>query len=90
MWTLYSTTVALCINVVLLVFLVLFIKNGYEIYEKLHVSDDDAVTGRFTNFGDAQEGLGDLSKAQHRNNLDYRPSSAIDQINEPLEISPEL
>ena len=53
MWTLYSTTVALCINVVLLVFLVLFIKNGYEIYEKLHVSDDEAVTGKFTNFGDA-------------------------------------
>ena len=45
MWTLYSTTVALCINIVLLVFLILFIKNGYEIYEKLHVSDDDAVTG---------------------------------------------
>ena len=53
---------ALCINVVLGVFLVIFIKNGMEIYEKLHVSDEDSVTGKFTNFGDAQE-LGDLSRA---------------------------
>jgi hypothetical protein len=52
MWTLYSATVALVINLILLVFLVLFIKNGSEIYETLHVKEEDAVTGKFSNFAD--------------------------------------
>lgn len=52
MWTLYSATVAVIINLILLVFLVLFIKNGSEIYETLHVKEEDAVTGKFNNFAD--------------------------------------
>ena len=47
MWTLYSRTVAIFINCILLVFLLVFIKNGQEIYENLHVKDEDAVTGKF-------------------------------------------
>jgi len=54
MWTLYSRTVALIINVILLIFLVLFIYNGYDIYSQLHVNDSDAVSGQFTNFAEAQ------------------------------------
>lgn len=56
MWTLYSRTVAIFINFILLIFLLVFIKNGQEIYEKLHVRDEDAVTGKFQNFADAQYG----------------------------------
>ena len=50
MWTLYSTKVALFINAILMVFLLIFIKNGKDIYDKLHVSDEEAVTGKFANF----------------------------------------
>ena len=57
MWTLYSTQTAIVINVILLVFLFLFIYNGYEIYTQLHVSDQEAVQGRFFNFGQEQSEL---------------------------------
>jgi hypothetical protein len=33
-----------------------FIKNGQEIYKNLHVKDEDAVTGKFKNFAEAQYG----------------------------------
>lgn len=52
MWTLYSKSVAIVINVILGVFLVAFMWNGYDIYNKLHVSDAEAVTGKFQNFAD--------------------------------------
>ena len=52
MWALYSTEIAITINLILLVFLIVFIKNGHEIITQLHVSDSDAVTGRFNNFSD--------------------------------------
>ena len=55
MWALYDKFVAIVINVILLVFLCVFIKNGMEIYNQLHVSESEAVTGRFDRFGDEQE-----------------------------------
>ena len=55
MWALYSTEIAITINLILLVFLIVFIKNGHEIITQLHVSDSDAVTGRFNNFSDNVE-----------------------------------
>ena len=45
MWLYYPVKVAIIINIVLGVFLVVFVYNGYEIYNKLYVKDDDAVTG---------------------------------------------
>lgn len=45
MWLYYPFKVALIINIILGGFLIVFIKNGYEIYEKLYVKDDEAVTG---------------------------------------------
>jgi len=45
MWMLYSSRVAIVVNVVLLVFLLIFIVNGFEIYNKLHISDSEAVSG---------------------------------------------
>lgn len=45
MWLYYPFKVALIINIILLLFLIVFVKNGYEIYDKLYVKEDDAVTG---------------------------------------------
>jgi hypothetical protein len=45
MWVLYDRMVATVINVILGIFLLVFIRNGKEIYDKLHVSDEEAVTG---------------------------------------------
>ena len=61
MWTLYSRPVALVINIILGIFLVLFIVNGKDIYDKLAVSEQDAVSGKFTNFAQ-YEGMEDLDK----------------------------
>jgi len=45
MWLYYPFKVALIINIILLIFLIVFVKNGYEIFDKLYVREDDAVTG---------------------------------------------
>ena len=50
MWVLYTTRVAAVVNVVLLIFLVVFAVNGYDIYRKLHISEDEAVSGKFQDF----------------------------------------
>lgn len=62
MWTLYTKTVALFVNAILLVFLIIFVKNGLDIYQKLHVKDEDAVTGKFSNFAEANQNFDDLSQ----------------------------
>ena len=61
MWLYYPVKVALLINVILLVFLVLFVKNGYEIFTKLYVKDEDAVTGQFKDFAQ-YENMYDLDR----------------------------
>jgi hypothetical protein len=50
MWLYYPGKVAIIINIILVVFLVIFIKNGYEIFDKLYVKDAEAVTGQFKDF----------------------------------------
>ena len=47
MWVLYSTKVAAFVNVVLLIFLVVFVVNGYDIYSKLYISESEAISGKF-------------------------------------------
>mmetsp|Transcript_15 Transcript_15/g.28 ORF Transcript_15/g.28 Transcript_15/m.28 type:complete len:81 (-) Transcript_15:947-1189(-) len=47
MWILYTPRVAIVVNVVLLIFLILFIINGADIFQSLHVSESDAVSGKF-------------------------------------------
>ena len=59
MWLFYSTKVALVINLILGVFLIVFVKNGYEIFNKLHVTDQEAVSGKFKDFS-AYEQMQDL------------------------------
>ena len=61
MWVMYSRQTAIIINFILLLFLLLFIKNGREIYNSLAVSDNEAVTGKFSNFNN-YEGLEDLDR----------------------------
>ena len=60
MWVLYSSFVAIVTNVVQIVFLIIFIMNGFDIVSKLHLNEDEAVSGRFNDF----------SKYQNMNDLD--------------------
>ena len=61
MWTLYSKPVAMIINIILGVFLFLFIYNGKDIYDKLALDESETVSGKFTNFAQ-YEGMEDLDK----------------------------
>ena len=45
MWVLYSRTVAIAVNIVQLIFLIIFTKDGFDIVSKLYVSNDTAITG---------------------------------------------
>ena len=47
MWVLYDRKVAIVINCILTIFLIAFIKNGYDIYDNLAIDDKEAVTGVF-------------------------------------------
>ena len=47
MWLYYPVKVALLINIILGAFLLVFIKNGWEIYMKLYVREDEAISGQF-------------------------------------------
>lgn len=49
MWILHSILVSLIINVILLYFLFLFVLNLKDITDKLHVAENEAVTGAFVN-----------------------------------------
>ena len=68
MWTLYSKPVAIVINIILGIFLLLFVMNGKDIYEKLAVSEQDAVSGKFTNFTQ-YEGIEDLDKGRNQGQI---------------------
>ena len=54
MWVLYKPTVAIVVTVVLAIFLILFIVNGVDIFNKLHLSDDQAVSSKFQDFSKYQ------------------------------------
>ena len=59
MWVLYSTFVALVVNMVLLVFLVIFIINGLDIVGKLYIDESEAISGQFQDFTMYQR-MGDM------------------------------
>lgn len=50
MWLYYPIKVALLVNLILLAFLLVFIKNGWEIYSRLYVNDAEAISGQFKDF----------------------------------------
>ena len=55
LWYLYPPKVAMVVNIVLLVFLVVFTLNGVDIFQRLYVSEDDAVSGKFGNFANTYQ-----------------------------------
>ena len=54
-WIITPSFSAIIVNLILGYFLVLFFKNGYEIHKALHVTKEQAVTGRFENFAGYEE-----------------------------------
>ena len=66
-WYLYPAKVAIVVNVVLLFFLLLFVAQGFEIFNKLHIKEMDAVSGQFDNFAEVYQGMGDLDKGGNQN-----------------------
>ena len=52
MWIYYRFLVALVINVILGAFLLLFIRNGYDIVSQLYIAENDAVSAKFLSFAD--------------------------------------
>ena len=72
MWVLYDRKVAIFVNFVLGIFLIAFIKNGYDIYDNLALDENEAVTGVFQNF-EQFEGLDDLGG---RNNPDDKSDNS--------------
>ncbi len=65
MWLYYPLKVAILINLILLGFLGLFVKSGWEIYSKLYVNDDEAISGQFKDFTQ-YENMYDLDDQQRR------------------------
>ena len=65
MWVYYRVLTALIINAILLMFLLLFVRNGRDIITRLWVDEDEAVTGKFQKFANQLVG-GDLDKRQSR------------------------
>jgi hypothetical protein len=63
MWVLYTRLVALVVNMVLLVFLVVFVLNGMDIVSQLHVNEEEAVSGKFQDFNKYQT-MNDLDDQQ--------------------------
>ena len=63
MWIYYRFIVALVLNIILGAFLILFVRNGYDIISQLHVDEKDAVTGKFISFANNIIG-GDLDRRQ--------------------------
>jgi hypothetical protein len=59
MWIYYRFLVALVINIILGAFLILFVKNGYDIYSELYVEESEAVSGKFQSLKD---GFNDFDK----------------------------
>jgi|LauGreDrversion4_2_1035121.scaffolds.fasta_scaffold581058_1 hypothetical protein len=75
MWIYYRFLVALIINVILGIFLVMFLRNGYEIISQLYVDEDEAVTGKFNKFGGLMGGNivgGDLDSKGGISNANQR------------------
>lgn len=52
MWIYYRFLVALIINIILGLFLLMFVRNGYDIYSELWVEESSAVSGKFHSYKD--------------------------------------
>ena len=64
MWVLYKPVVAIFVNVVLGIFLLIFIKSGQEIYMRLYIDEGEAISGKFQDFG-RYEQMNDLDSQNY-------------------------
>lgn len=81
MWMLYSRNVAIVVNCVLLVFLFMFIYNGYTIYNKLYISESNAVSGQFQDFANTYQQMGELDNRGGNNNANPAHTNVSSQPN---------
>jgi hypothetical protein len=51
MWILYDGVVALVINIILGLFLYFFVRNGYDLYDMLYVTDEEATSNSLKKSG---------------------------------------
>ena len=65
MWVLYTPFVAVVTNIVQIVFLIIFIMNGFDIVSKLHLNEDEAVSGKFQDFSQYQN-MNDLDTGMNQ------------------------
>jgi len=84
-WIYYPGFIAIVVNIVLLVFLFMFVTNGLDILKKLYVPDVVAVTGQFSDFS-AYEKMPDLDKITRKQEqqiqekrLNLQPASDVPQ-----------
>eukprot|EP00347_Sterkiella_histriomuscorum_P009251 403341927 len=77
MWIYYRFLVALIINIILGLFLILFVKNGYEIYSELWIDEQNAVSSKFKTF---QDDLIDLDKKKEGKGYNQRDLQALPPI----------
>jgi hypothetical protein len=45
-WVLYDILVALVVSFVLICFFIMFMQNGFELYNLLHIKDEDATSNK--------------------------------------------
>ncbi len=81
-WIYYPGIIALVVNLVLLVFLVMFIMSGADILKKLYVPDLVAVTGQFADFS-TYEQMPDLDKFSHRQEAQMQRQQLVDPAASP-------
>jgi hypothetical protein len=67
-WIYYPGLIAFVVNVVLLAFLIVFVTSGLDIFKKLYVPDNTAVTGQFVDFS-TYDRMPDLEKISRQQEL---------------------
>lgn len=69
MFSKYSLVVAIFVNVIMMAFMIKFLIQGHYLVQRLRLNEDEAVSGRFENFGNNAQNLVDLNQ---------RPQSVFD------------
>ncbi len=86
-WIYYPGFIAVVVNMVLLVFLFMFVTNGYDILKKLYVPDVVAVTGQFSDFS-AYEKMPDLEKMSRQQELQLQSQKLVEPQPQSAAITP--
>ena len=81
-WIYYPGLIAVVVNIVLVVFLVLFVANGLDIWKKLYVPDLVAVTGQFYDFS-TYEKMPDLEKISRQQENQQQQQKILNPTQSP-------